>query len=58
MRRERFNFQSNASSLTLHRWSYGIIGRTGRGLTELLNIDATNIDIIVGSLAGCVSSAG
>jgi serine palmitoyltransferase len=27
-------------------------------LTELLNIDATNIDIIVGSLAGCVSSAG
>jgi serine palmitoyltransferase len=27
-------------------------------LTELLNIDATNIDIIVGSLGGCVSSAG
>jgi serine palmitoyltransferase len=24
----------------------------------MLNIDATNIDIIVGSLAGCVSSAG
>jgi serine palmitoyltransferase len=27
-------------------------------LTELLNIDATSIDIIIGSLAGCVSSAG
>ncbi|KXT04102.1 hypothetical protein AC578_4892 [Pseudocercospora eumusae] len=39
-------------------WSYGILGRTGRGLTEMQNVDATNIDIIVGSLAGCIASGG
>ncbi|CAK3821350.1 serine palmitoyl transferase subunit [Lecanosticta acicola] len=39
-------------------WSYGILGRTGRGVTELQNVDATNIDIIVGSLAGAMASGG
>ncbi|KAK4505059.1 hypothetical protein PRZ48_003022 [Zasmidium cellare] len=39
-------------------WSYGIVGRTGRGVTELQNVDAANIDILVGSLAGCVASGG
>ncbi|GAB7361557.1 hypothetical protein MBLNU230_g1609t1 [Neophaeotheca triangularis] len=39
-------------------WSYGILGQTGRGLDELKNVDATSIDIIVGSLAGCISSGG
>ncbi|CAK1356887.1 unnamed protein product [Cercospora beticola] len=39
-------------------WSYGILGETGRGLTELQNVDPTNIDILVGSLAGCVATGG
>ncbi|EGP84003.1 serine palmitoyl CoA transferase subunit LcbA [Zymoseptoria tritici IPO323] len=39
-------------------WSYGILGRTGRGVSELQNVDSANIDIIVGSLAGCLSSGG
>ncbi|KAH9845334.1 Serine palmitoyltransferase 1 [Teratosphaeria destructans] len=38
--------------------SYGILGKTGRGLTEMQNVDAANIDIIVGSLAGCLSTGG
>ncbi|KAF2168015.1 hypothetical protein M409DRAFT_21462 [Zasmidium cellare ATCC 36951] len=39
-------------------WSYGILGQTGRGVTELQNVDAANIDIIVGSLAGGIASGG
>ncbi|KAF2770096.1 serine palmitoyl CoA transferase subunit LcbA [Teratosphaeria nubilosa] len=38
--------------------SYGILGETGRGLTEMQNVDVANIDIIVGSLAGCLSTGG
>ncbi|PPJ55475.1 hypothetical protein CBER1_08024 [Cercospora berteroae] len=39
-------------------WSYGVLGETGRGLTELQNVDPTSIDILVGSLAGCVATGG
>lgn len=39
-------------------WSYGILGRTGRGVTEHQNVDPTNIDMIVGGLAGALSSGG
>ena len=39
-------------------WSYGILGRTGRGVTEHQNVDPTNIDMIVGGLAGCLASGG
>jgi len=33
-------------------WSFGVLGRTGRGLTEAQNVDPTQVDMIVGSLAG------
>lgn len=39
-------------------WSYGVLGRTGAGLTEHQNVDPTNIDMIIGGLAGCLSSGG
>ncbi|KAH9032102.1 serine palmitoyltransferase [Lactarius hengduanensis] len=38
--------------------SFGTVGRTGRGLTELYNIPATEIDMIVGSLANDLNSSG
>jgi serine palmitoyltransferase len=42
----------------LYRWSYGILGRTGRGVTELQNVNTDSIDIIVGSLAHCIATGG
>ncbi|KAF2864170.1 serine palmitoyl CoA transferase subunit LcbA [Piedraia hortae CBS 480.64] len=39
-------------------WSYGVIGRTGRGLTEHSHVDPTQVDMIVGSLAGAMASGG
>lgn len=39
-------------------WSYGVLGRTGRGVTEHQNVDPTNIDMLVGSLAGALASGG
>ncbi|KAK3706822.1 serine palmitoyltransferase component [Vermiconidia calcicola] len=39
-------------------WSYGILGRTGRGVTEQQHVDPTNIDMIVGGLAGALASGG
>ena len=39
-------------------WSYGVLGRTGRGVTEQQNVDPTNVDMIVGGLAGCLASGG
>ncbi|EON66997.1 serine palmitoyltransferase [Coniosporium apollinis CBS 100218] len=39
-------------------WSYGILGRTGRGLTEHQNVDATAVDMIIGSLAGPLCAGG
>ncbi|THH06253.1 hypothetical protein EW145_g4213 [Phellinidium pouzarii] len=38
--------------------SFGTVGRTGRGLTELYNVAATSVDMIVGSMANTLSSAG
>ncbi|KAJ9666517.1 serine palmitoyltransferase component [Coniosporium apollinis] len=39
-------------------WSYGVLGRTGRGLTEHQNVDATAVDMIIGSLAGPLCAGG
>ncbi|KAI9452056.1 serine palmitoyltransferase [Lactarius psammicola] len=38
--------------------SFGIVGRTGRGLTELYNVPATQIDMLVGSVANGLNSSG
>jgi serine palmitoyltransferase len=38
--------------------SFGSVGRTGRGLTELYNVPAEQIDMIVGSMAHGLCSAG
>ncbi len=39
-------------------WSFGVLGRTGRGLTELQHVDAAEVDMIVGSMAGSLCAAG
>jgi serine palmitoyltransferase len=39
-------------------WSYGVLGRTGRGVTESQNVDATEVDLIIGSLSGPLCAAG
>ncbi|KAF2827228.1 PLP-dependent transferase [Ophiobolus disseminans] len=39
-------------------WSYGVLGRTGGGVTEAQNVDATEIDMIIGSLSGPLCAAG
>ncbi|CAK7272093.1 serine palmitoyltransferase component [Sporothrix epigloea] len=39
-------------------WSFGVLGRTGRGLTEAQNVDPSQIDMIVGSLAGPLCAGG
>ncbi|EMD00322.1 hypothetical protein BAUCODRAFT_62607 [Baudoinia panamericana UAMH 10762] len=39
-------------------WSYGVLGRTGRGLTEHQNVDPTQVDMIVGGLAGALAAGG
>lgn len=39
-------------------WSYGVMGRSGRGITEEQHVDATLVDMIVGSLAGPLSAGG
>lgn len=38
--------------------SFGTVGATGRGLTELYNIPATDVDILVGSMANTLGAAG
>ncbi|KAF9233818.1 serine palmitoyltransferase [Melanogaster broomeanus] len=38
--------------------SFGSIGRTGRGLTELYNVPASQIDMLVGSVANGLCSSG
>ncbi|KAF8508713.1 serine palmitoyltransferase [Hysterangium stoloniferum] len=38
--------------------SFGSVGRTGRGLTELYNVPATEIDLLVGSLATGLCATG
>ncbi len=39
-------------------WSFGVLGRTGRGLTESQNVDASQVDMLVGSLAGPLCAGG
>lgn len=39
-------------------WSFGVLGRTGRGTTEHQNVDAGEVDMIVGSLAGPLIAGG
>lgn len=39
-------------------WSFGVLGRTGRGITEHQNVDAAEVDMIVGSLAGALVGGG
>jgi serine palmitoyltransferase len=39
-------------------WSYGILGRTGRGVTEAQNVDAKEVDMIIGSLSASLCGAG
>lgn len=39
-------------------WSFGVLGRTGRGITEYQNVDAAEVDMIIGSLAGPLCAGG
>ncbi|KAF2086312.1 PLP-dependent transferase [Saccharata proteae CBS 121410] len=39
-------------------WSYGVLGRTGRGITEAQNVDANEVDMIIGSLANSLCAGG
>ena len=38
--------------------SFGVLGRTGRGVTEAQNVDVSDVDMIVASLAGALCAAG
>ncbi|KAL6302281.1 serine palmitoyltransferase [Sparassis latifolia] len=38
--------------------SFGGVGRTGRGLTELYNVPASQVDMLVGSLANGLTACG
>jgi len=38
--------------------SFGTVGRTGRSLTELYNVLATQIDMLIGSVANGLNSSG
>ncbi|KIN00972.1 hypothetical protein OIDMADRAFT_198006 [Oidiodendron maius Zn] len=39
-------------------WSFGVLGRTGRGLTEAQNVDASQVEMLIGSLAGPLCAGG
>ncbi|MCJ1350363.1 MAG: serine palmitoyltransferase component [Icmadophila ericetorum] len=39
-------------------WSFGVLGRTGRGITEHQNVDAAEVDMICGSLSGPLCAGG
>lgn len=39
-------------------WSFGVLGRTGRGIIEHQNVDAAEVDMIIGSLAGPLCAGG
>ncbi|RCI07545.1 hypothetical protein L249_1662 [Ophiocordyceps polyrhachis-furcata BCC 54312] len=39
-------------------WSFGVLGRTGRGLTEAQHVDPQQIDMIIGSLSGPLCAGG
>ncbi|KAI0922809.1 hypothetical protein AcW1_002628 [Taiwanofungus camphoratus] len=38
--------------------SFGSVGRTGRGLTEVYNVPASQVDMLVGSIANGLTSCG
>ncbi|KAF9431380.1 serine palmitoyltransferase component [Entomortierella beljakovae] len=38
--------------------SFGILGKTGRGLTEVFNVDPKEVDMIIGSMANTLATAG
>ncbi|KAJ7576960.1 serine palmitoyltransferase [Mycena floridula] len=51
--------QSTSTRLILDEsFSFGTVGRTGRGLTELYNVPASKIDMIIGSNAIGLCSGG
>lgn len=39
-------------------YSFGVLGRTGRGVTEHQNVDPQSVDMLVGSLAHGICSGG
>lgn len=39
-------------------WSFGVLGRAGRGITEAQNVDPQQVDMIIGSLAGPLCAGG
>ena len=39
-------------------WSFGVVGRTGRGVTEHQHVDPADVDMIIGSLAGPLCAGG
>ncbi|KAF7562122.1 hypothetical protein G7046_g2004 [Stylonectria norvegica] len=39
-------------------WSFGVLGRTGRGITEAQNVDPQQVDMIIGSLSGPLCAGG
>ena len=39
-------------------WSFGVLGRTGRGVTEAQNVDPQQVDMIIGSLSGPLCAGG
>ena len=38
--------------------SYGVLGATGRGVTEHLHVDPTHLDMMIGGLAGALAAGG
>lgn len=39
-------------------YSFGVLGRTGRGLTEYQNVDPSNVEMLVGSLSHAICAGG
>ncbi|KAL9603653.1 MAG: hypothetical protein Q9219_000972 [cf. Caloplaca sp. 3 TL-2023] len=39
-------------------WSFGVLGRTGAGITEHLAVNVREVDMLVGSLAGPICAGG
>lgn len=49
---------TNCGSSSTNRCRFGTVGEHGKGLTEMLNIDKTEVDLICGSLEASVESVG
>lgn len=39
-------------------WSFGVLGRTGRGITEHQHVDAAEVDMLIGAMSGPLAAAG